>query len=195
VSIPLILTSFPAPKAEIQPQTVTEPSSCLIAGCKQCMSKHFPVFRCTHWHLLDSNSSNFNSSGRSPQFHCSVAQSWYCLANFSLFTIFLWSQHWFLHCNSAMETCCNQPPVHSAGRNVNVHACSHLICLLLTRFSGITKAEQPQVLVLPWGGSSGSSWLFLFFVLSQFRKTITVERQEQNVNRITAAPGNAGYPC
>ena len=158
------------------------------------MSKHFPVFRCTHWHLLDSNSSNFNSSGRSPQFHCSVAQSWCCLANFNLFTLFC-----VLSSGLFAATLPWKPAafslLHSAGGDVNVHACSHLICLLLTRFSGITKAEQPQVLVLPWGGSSGSSWLFLFFVLSQFSKTITVERQEQNVNRITAAPGNAGYPC
>ena len=83
------------------------------------------------------------------------------------FHLILWSQKWFLFCNSTMETCFNQPSAHSAGQDgQDVQACSHFIQQLLTWFSCVLWAEKLQMLVLPWGGSSGTSWPLLVLFLS-----------------------------
>ena len=115
VSSPFILTSFPTPKAEIQPQTVTLPSTCFTVFCKHCMLQSSPGLQRPNWHLLDIKSSNFDSSDQNTQFDCLVAQCWCCLGNISFFHLILRSQQClFFCCNSATWTCCTQSSAHSA---------------------------------------------------------------------------------
>ena len=84
---------------------------------------------------------------------------------FKSFHLIQWFQQWFLYCTSAMETCCNQPSVHSAGWDVNVQACSHFISQLLTWFCSIMQVEQlfqfPN-LFYTYTGRGVSRWNFCF---------------------------------
>ena len=127
VSVPFIFKSFTTQKAELQPQTVKVSSPCLKVGCRHCLSNVLHVFSIQTGG--SSRSKNFKLQFIRPEYPIPLFSHPILVlpCKFQSFHLTLWSQRWFPCCNSAMETYCYQPSVHSAAWDANVQACSHFI--------------------------------------------------------------------
>ena len=165
VSFLLIWTSFPQKKKlRYKPRQ----SQNLPVFNSRLQPLHVVMFsRSLSYELVPLRCKNFKLRFIRPdnQFHCSVTQSWCCLANVSLFTLFCGLSSGFF-----AATLPHKPaPIHI------LHTVLDEMFMFRTALISfvscwrerererkpVAQAEKLQVLVLPWGGSSGyiQSWL------------------------------------